>query len=75
MQHSLKFTVCKTQEQTGFFVSFFFSIEPDKTDTSDRIYGKYTIWAIYIQIRGVKCSDTLKSGKKFFLHYTQNNCT
>ena len=40
----------------------FFSLARDKTKTSERIYGKHIIWAIYLYIReGVKYLDSLKS--------------
>ena len=62
MRHSLKFTLCKTREQTGFFVSFFqLSARQDKDKWQNR-WEIYNLGYIFAHKgEGVKNLDRFKS--------------
>ena len=71
-RHSLKFTLCKTREQIGFFVSFF-RLAQDKGKRSDKICEEYIIWATYSHIRRGRGEvfGEFEVRKQFLLHNMQ----
>ena len=74
----LKFALCKTWEQTGFFVSFFqFNMRQDKDKWQNRweIYNLGYIFVHYGGKGGGKVFGQFEVRKQLLLHLIRNNCT